>query len=219
MKTFGELTILILSFVLFGLFHSVFASLKIKKIVAEKIGNFMAFYRFAYNLISVVFLYFILTVLPRPDYQLYDLNYPYDFLILIPQFAGLFGFFWSLKYFCVKEFLGLNQIKRFLNNEYSTNELDEKLSLRIEGPYKYIRHPLYSFSMVILIFRPTMDLFYLVSLLCIIAYFFIGSIYEENKLIAEFGNSYSKYKSKVPRFLPKIKINAPLFLYRYEQND
>ena len=203
-----DVFIIILLFALFGYTHSLFASNKIKRLAVSYVGNYIAFYRIVYNITSVLAVYLLYIILPRPHIIIYDLNYPYDFIILIPQYLSLAGFIWSLRFICVKEFLGISQIRRWFNNQYDINELDEELSLRIRGTYKYIRHPLYFFSIMFLLFRPVMDLFYLTCLICIMIYFYMGSHYEEKKLVEKFGEDYIRYKKVVPRFFP-LKILKP----------
>ena len=203
-----DVFIIIFLFALFGYTHSLFASNKIKRLAVSYVGNYIAFYRIVYNITSVLAVYLLYIILPRPHIIIYDLNYPYDFIILIPQYLSLAGFIWSLRFICVKEFLGISQIRRWFNNQYDINELDEELSLRIRGTYKYIRHPLYFFSIMFLLFRPVMDLFYLTCLICIMIYFYMGSHYEEKKLVEKFGEDYIRYKKVVPRFFP-LKILKP----------
>ncbi|MCH8326305.1 MAG: isoprenylcysteine carboxylmethyltransferase family protein [Bacteroidetes bacterium] len=145
---------------------------------------------------------------PHPDITIYDLQNPYDFLILIPQLLGLVGFFWSFNYLCASEIIGIGQIKRWLRNEYDMEDLDEKTTLNIRGPFRYVRHPVYFFSILFLISRPTMDLFYLITFICAVIYFYIGSIYEERKLVEEYGDLYTQYQAMVPRILP-LKIFNP----------
>jgi protein-S-isoprenylcysteine O-methyltransferase Ste14 len=203
-----DVFIIILLFALFGYTHSLFASNKIKRLAVSYVGNYIAFYRIVYNITSVLAVYLLYIILPRPHIIIYDLNYPYDFIILIPQYLSLAGFIWSLRFICVKEFLGISQIRRWFNNQYDINELDEELSLRIRGTYKYIRHPLYFFSIMFLLFRPVMDLFYLTCLICIMIYFYMGSHYEEKKLVEKFGEDYIRYRKAVPRFFP-LKILKP----------
>ncbi len=200
--------IIILLFGVFGFLHSLLASNRVKNYFVKKFGKLIAFYRVAYNIFAILLFYFIYTRAPRPHTTIYDLNYPFDFIILIPQFLSLAGIFWALRYFCVKEFLGINQIKRYFNGTYDTGELDENLTLRIKGPYKFSRHPLYLFSILFLVFRPIMDYEYLIFLICIIAYFYIGSHYEEKKLIEKFGDQYLHYKKNVPRIFP-IRLFKP----------
>ena len=195
------------AFFLYALIHTLLASFKVKNYFALRLGNMMAFYRLVYNLLSLFLLFYLFEFLPRPDFEIYDLPYPFDLLILIPQFLALAGIIWTFRYFSLYEFLGISQIIRLTNGTYllhgehgnSNIDSSENLTLKIEGPYKVVRHPLYLFTLLFLLFRPTMDLFYFVSLICIIAYFYIGSFYEERKLAAVFGEEYKKYQETVPR--------------------
>lgn len=205
MHYFYDVLLLLLLLGLFGYTHSFLASLKVKEFIKQQFGNAIAFYRLFYNIFSLVSLYLIWEYAPHPSLKIYKLNPPLDYLVLIPQFISLVGITWCFKYICLKEFLGLNQIERYLNKEYSENDLDEKMTFRVEGPYKYSRHPIYFFSIVFLVFRAEMDLFYLTMLIAFIIYFYIGSVYEEKKLIRIFGKVYEDYQKEVPRIFP-IKI-------------
>ncbi len=197
-----DILLIIFAFALFGLLHSYLASPGFKKKLAAEAGTYIAFYRIIYNLTAIFFFYLMYELLPRPDTIIYDLPTPWDFIILIPQFISLAGILWSLKYFSSMEFLGINQAIRWFKGEYKKEDLDERLTLRIEGPYKYSRHPLYLFTILFLLFRPVMDIFYLTFFLCIVAYFYIGSLYEEKKLIETFGEEYTVYRKSVPRIFP-----------------
>jgi len=89
-----------------------------------------------------------------------------------------------------------------MDGQYDISDMDEKQNFKIEGAYKFVRHPIYLFSILFLTFRPTMSLFYLVMLICIIVYFYVGSFYEERKLVDKFGDEYLLYQKKVPRIFP-----------------
>ncbi len=202
-----DVLIIILLFSLYSIVHSFLASIKVKKWFKNNFGNLIAFYRLGYNIFALASLYLVYDLSPKPHIILYDLPNPYDLLILIPQFIALAGLFWVFKYICFKEFLGLNQVNRYFEKTYNS-ELDENLTLHLEGPFKYSRHPVYFFSILILLFRPTMDLFYAVFFICIVIYFYIGSYYEEEKLEKYFGTVYNDYRKAVPKILP-IKILKP----------
>lgn len=202
-----DVLIIFLLFASYSLLHSILASNRVKESFKKKFGGLIAFYRLGFNLFSIASLYFIYELSPKPQLIIFDLPNPFDLLVLIPQLAALFGLFWSFNYICVKEFLGLNQIKRYFNKSYSS-ELDEELTLTIDGPYRYSRHPIYFFSIIFLMFRPTMDLFYLTFFLLIVSYFYIGSLYEEKKLVRNFGDVYIRYQKSVSRIFPKIPFRA-----------
>jgi len=201
-----DVLIITLLFAVFGYTHSLLASEKVKISFKKIFGDLIAFYRLLYNLFGLLSLYLIYEFSPKPHIIIYDLPNPYDLIVLIPQFVSLAGVLWVFKYICFKEFLGLDQIKRFFEKRYTT-ELDEEFTLRIEGPYRYSRHPIYFFSITFLLFRPVMDLFYLTFFICIVAYFYIGSYYEERKLVRQFGEVYERYKREVPRIFPVKFLN------------
>jgi len=202
MEYFFEVAAVVLLFFLFGFFHSVLASEKAKVIFKKLFGKYIAFYRLGYNVLSVLSLYFVWDLAPQPSLQIYQLTSPFDYLILIPQLLALAGMIWCFKYISFKEFAGLSQIDRYLKQEYSDNDLDENYTLRIEGPYKYSRHPIYFFSIIFLMFRAEMNLFYLTMIILFVAYFYIGSHYEEKKLVRLFGDVYRDYQNKVPKIFP-----------------
>lgn len=201
MNYFYDILLIILLFAVFSYIHSLLASIKAKQWFKKQFGKLIAFYRLGYNFFSALSLYVIYQLSPKLNVKIYDLPNPFDLIVIIPQLLAIAGFFWSFKYICFREFLGLSQILRFFSNTY-TSELDEDFTLRIEGPYKYSRHPLYFFSIVVLLFRPTMDLFYLTFFICAVAYFYIGSYYEEKKLVRQFGKFYKIYQKNVPQIFP-----------------
>ncbi len=202
-----DVLIIFLLFAVYAWVHSVLASYRVKESFKKNFGNLIAFYRLGYNLFAIVSLYLIYELSPKPHVIIYDLQNPFDMLILIPQFIALIGLLWSFKYICVKEFLGINQVKRYIQKNYSS-DLDEELTLTIGGPYKYSRHPIYFFSIMFLLFRPTMDLFYLTYFILIVAYFYIGAYYEEKKLVRSFGEIYTRYQESVPQIFPSIPLRA-----------
>ncbi|MFZ2325062.1 MAG: methyltransferase [Ignavibacteriaceae bacterium] len=202
-----DLLILVILFTLFGYIHSVLASEKVKIWIRKNFGKRIAFYRIGYNIFSFINLYFIWDLAPHPSLQIYTLPQPYDYFVLIPQLFSLIGVMWCFKYINFKEFLGLSQIDRYLKNEYSDNELDEHYTLQIEGPYKYSRHPIYFFSIIFLMFRAEMNLSYLTMFLSFTAYFYIGSYYEEKKMVRLYGDDYRNYQLKIPRIFP-IKVKT-----------
>lgn len=197
-----DIVIIVFLFALFGVSHTILASSSIKKRIIENAGNKIAFYRLFYNIISVIIFLAINEIAPKPGLIIYDLPYPYDLVSVALQVVFLGLLIWTIRYIDGKEFLGISQIVRYYKGTYDTKELDEKQSLVIKGPFKFVRHPIYLFSFLFLLVRPTMDLFYLISLICILAYFIIGSYYEEKKLIERFGDDYIEYQNKVPRIFP-----------------
>jgi protein-S-isoprenylcysteine O-methyltransferase Ste14 len=197
------ITIVLIS--IFCISHSILASNKVKKVFQNRFGHLIAFYRFGYNILSVITFIIIYKMLPDIDVIIYDLPAPFDLIILSLQLSSLLGFVWSAKYFSAGEFAGWSQLKRSKNGNYNLDDLDEKSELKIEGPYKYSRHPIYFFSIMFLLMRPAMGLTYFIIVIIFVVYFYIGSVFEEKRLVEKFGDDYVNYQKSVPRILP-IKI-------------
>ena len=202
---FLNVFVIILLFTLFAFSHSFLASNKIKKALAEKIGEKIAFYRLFYNLSSLIFFMAFYVTAPKPDVIVYDLQFPYDIITFVFQVLSLIGLIWAARLTDLKEFVGVGQIERYLNGAYMIDDLDEKQILNTNGAFKFVRHPVYLFFILFLGLRPTMSLFYLIMYICIIFYFYIGSVYEERKLIEKFGDKYREYQKHVPRIIPFAK--------------
>jgi protein-S-isoprenylcysteine O-methyltransferase Ste14 len=204
MSIIADVLIIVGLFSLFSSLHTFLASTKVKTRIREKVKDGIAFYRLFYNISSLITFIIFYTLSPKPDVVIYDLEFPIDIIVFILQVAALAGFFVAGAQTDIKEFLGISQIIRYSRNKYDINELDEKHILITKGLYKYSRHPVYFFAILFLALRPAMDLFYLTFLLCMICYFYVGSFYEEKKLISNFGVKYLEYQKSVPRIIPKI---------------
>lgn len=92
-------------------------------------------------------------------------------------------------------FLGLRQ---FFEKESPAN-------LVTSGFYCYVRHIRYIFGLFILWLSPSMTRNSLIASIALTAYIFIGIVYEERKLLHEFGTDYAHYQLTTPRLLPGVK--------------
>lgn len=202
MNYFLDVLILLILFGLYGYLHSILASFRVKSFLRNQFGKYIAFYRLSFNFLALAGLYLIWDYGPHPSLLIFELPSPYDLIIVGLQLLALAGVIWCFKYICFKEFLGLSQINRFLSNEYDENDLDERMTFRVEGPYRFSRHPVYLFTILFLLLRPEMNLFYLTMFVSFVIYFYIGSVYEEKKLVEVFGEKYINYQKDVSRIFP-----------------
>jgi len=99
------------------------------------------------------------------------------------------------KTFNLKEFLGIE-----------TYEIKMESKLVTKGIYKFMRHPLYTGTILLLsgyfLYVPTLSV--LIFLILTFVYIEIGSRLEEKKLLIEFGNDYTEYCKNVKRYFPFI---------------
>jgi len=190
-------------FLAFALMHSLTASHSFKSKLFRLSPKLKAWYRVLYNLVSLAIIGLWWITLPN-DSILYKLTGFYFFLLISLQivFAGLF-----LKSIFVqngKVFLGIKQILSNIREGKLPNYLDEprRGKLVTTGLYRYMRHPMYTFAMLVLICSPVMTMNLLYSIIIFALYFWIGSYFEERNLTKRFGEDYRVYQKEVPRFIP-----------------
>lgn len=195
-----------LFFLLFSISHSVLADNDAKAFVFRKFPGLQPYYRFLYNLLSVLFFVLWLFFIPQKSVLLYKIEFPYIWFGFAVQLIAVFGFIVSSMEFHLGSFIGTEQIKQYKINRTKPQYFDEpnRGKLHTSGFRKYVRHPIYSFAILFLIANPVMYLTSAYISGCLILYFWIGSIFEERKLIVRFGKEYKIYQSSTGRLLPKL---------------
>lgn len=191
---------LILLVVLWGIVHSIMASLKFKAILEKMLGaQAMRFYRLFYNIFSAIsFLPVLWLMRVLPDRTLYQISAPWMYLILFGQFLAIIGLIVGLFQTDAWEFAGLRQI-------IAPNG-EENGKLVIKGLYKYMRHPLYTFGLLFIWLTPVMTVNMLVLYISATIYIVIGAYFEERKLCREFGDAYAEYQSSTPMLVPRLWV-------------
>lgn len=187
-------------FVLYALLHSLLASGRVKRWLWRVCGDGTGrWYRLAYNIfagLSLLPLFPMLLLLP--DRTLYVAPSPWRWVMMLGQVLALGGLAGSLWQTGLGHFLGLSQ----LLGEAGAPQPGIGRSLSVSGFYAWVRHPLYSFSILFLWLTPAMTVNLLTTYLLFTLYFYVGSIHEESRLVAQFGASYRDYQRRVPRLIP-----------------
>ena len=189
---------LILLWLIYFSVHSIFASSIVKKRFHKLFPGINRFYRLIYVFFSIAGLAIIfLFQSSLPISRLYAMNTLSTCIGLSLASIGLLIILESFSFYDTAEFLGIKQAKRD----------PEEQEFITDGILKYIRHPLYSGSMLFLIGYLTLapNIVNLVSVILMIIYFFVGSYFEEKKLINSFGEKYLQYRSEVPAFIPNLQ--------------
>jgi methanethiol S-methyltransferase len=200
---FASWLLLLVTFVVWALGHSLTAARPVKRLVRQAVGEraYAGFYRFVYNVVSLLTFLPVLYVLAFyvPATVIWSVPLPWAWLMLGVQGVGLLGLLISLFYTNAFSFLGLRQVWRYLQG---VPDPDPPARFVSTGPYALVRHPLYLFSMLALWFTPVLTLNILLFNLLATLYFWLGSWHEERRLLAEFGRQYRHYQHKVPSFFP-----------------
>jgi protein-S-isoprenylcysteine O-methyltransferase Ste14 len=191
---------LILSIVLWGIVHSIMASLGFKDFLRSAFGSsFMKFYRLFYNLFSMISIapvLYLMVTLPNED--LYQVPSPLNYILLIGQGVSMILLFVAVLQTDTLSFIGLRQLF----------EEEKSGKLIIGGFYRFVRHPLYTFGLLILWLSPGMSVNSFIVYLALTVYILVGAYFEERKLVREFGKEYEDYKSVTPMLIPGLKFGG-----------
>jgi len=182
-----------------GFFHSWMAAFSTKQhaqaIFGEKISRY---YRLIFIGTAVLTLTLILAmVLFFPSHLLWQIPAPWLFLTGALQVLALVGIPFNFRHIDIFAFVGLRQLVN--------PEAERESDLVIKGMYRFVRHPLYFFSMIILWLIPWMTDTGLAFVIASTLYFLLGTIPEERKLLEIFGDQYRCYQEEVPRIIPGLK--------------
>lgn len=196
--------------VVYGLAHSWLAAERVKAGVQRRLGPAARWYRLLYNGIATLTLLPLVPLLALlPDDMLYTIPLPWLWLALAGQALGLAGIAYGVWTTDLLHFLGLRQLIA------ATDNAPPRLVVR--GLYRWVRHPLYFFGLLVLWLTPQMTVNRLALFAVLSLYMYIGTFFEERRLIREFGAAYRAYQQRVPRLLPFARPgSAPSTSYSRE---
>jgi protein-S-isoprenylcysteine O-methyltransferase Ste14 len=188
--------LLIILWLLYFSIHSLLASIKFKQFIFKSMPGFMPWYRLSFNFAAVVLLFPPLLLMSRyPGDIIWQWSGYWFYLANGLALLALAGFIWSLKSYDSAEFFGTRQLQ-----EGRVDVTDEE-SLHISLLHRYVRHPWYSFALV-LIWTRDMNVAFLITAILLSLYFVLGSRLEERKLVAFHGEKYRQYMKHVAGLVP-----------------
>ena len=79
------------------------------------------------------------------------------------------------------------------------------MPITVAGPYRWVRHPLYLFMILMIWSCPDLASDRLLFNLLWTVWIVIGSYFEEIDLVVEFGDAYREYQKNVPMLVPLLK--------------
>lgn len=185
---------LILFILAWGVVHSWLASLGVKDAVCRHLGDAASrLYRLAYNGFSALSLAPILLLMRAvPDHLLYTIRPSWLYLTVAVQAAAGLCLAAAILQTDALAFIGLRQLAG----------LSERSELVTSGFYRYLRHPMYFFGLVILWLIPQMTVNLLVVSAAFTLYLLVGAWFEERKLLRVYGSAYEAYKARTPMMIP-----------------
>jgi methanethiol S-methyltransferase len=190
---------LTLAVLIWGVVHTVLASTGAKDWVQRLLGKAgVRFYRFAYNIFSVIsFLPILWLMVVLPDRVLYQIPVPWMYLSLAGQFVAVVLLVVGVLQTDTLSFVGLRQL-------FEGKERSSRLTTR--GLYRWVRHPLYTAGLFIIWLTPVVSQNFLIISVAATVYIIVGVIFEERKLEREFGAAYAMYKAATPMLIPGLSF-------------
>jgi protein-S-isoprenylcysteine O-methyltransferase Ste14 len=184
--------------------HSFLASLRVKRRARRTFGDSVdRWYRVVYVLFALVsFAPIPLLLLVLRDRVLYIAPAPWLWLMVLGQAVGAVGAGIAILQTGAFRFVGLAQM--------FAGQPEESGPLQVRGLYCHVRHPSYFFSLLVTWLTPLMTLNLLALYTLFTVYFYIGSVHEESRLVAEFGEAYKEYQRHVPRLIPRLHRCYPI---------
>ncbi|HVP78197.1 MAG TPA: isoprenylcysteine carboxylmethyltransferase family protein [Thermodesulfobacteriota bacterium] len=113
---------------------------------------------------------------------------------------SLLGFYWGAKALRFFDPFGLKPIFNRLRGRNP-----KPMPIAVAGPYRWVRHPLYLFIILMFWSCPDLTRDRLLFNLLWTVWIVIGSYFEEIDLVVEFGDPYREYQRNVPMLVPLLK--------------
>lgn len=187
----------------YGAAHSLLAAHFVKRWVERAWGPAARrFYRLAYSaaaglgLLSLLGLAYML-----PDARIYTIPFPWVLLTLALQGAAGWCLLVAVARTGMPDFIGLRQVS---SPAPLIAAAPDPAGLVTTGFYRFVRHPLYSFSFVLLWLMPWMSWNLLALCAGFSLYMLAGIWFEERKLAAEFGPAYTEYRRRTKMLIPGV---------------
>jgi protein-S-isoprenylcysteine O-methyltransferase Ste14 len=195
----GSPGLVLLAVLAYGGVHSFLASLWAKGRARRWFGALAdRTYRLLYNIFAVVsFLPVLVLVGLLPDRTLYSIPFPWILATSVGQLAAVAALLLGLLQTDVWSFLGFRQLVQ-------PEIAGETARLVLKGLYRWVRHPLYTAGLVFIWLTPVMTVNLLAMNLGLTIYIVVGALFEERKLLHEFGQAYADYQRRTPMLIPGL---------------
>ncbi len=178
----------------FGVAHSVLAGPAAKAALRPLLGRG---YRLGYNifaLLTFVLVAYGMRAVLAGSHGVYDLTPPMLWFLRGMTILGGLIFLAALAQYDLGRFAGVTQL-------FAHDRNDNLEELHLSGMHRFVRHPLYT-GAHLYFWGSIRSEFDLVTAIWVSAYFIIGSHFEEQKLITDYGEDYRRYKARVPSVVP-----------------
>jgi len=180
---------------LFFLQHSIMVRRSFRQWLARFLPE--AYYGPVYAISAGLALLMILVFWQETSVTIIRFTEPLSWVFRAGYFVSLFGFVWCIWALGLIDPFGLTPLVHHIMD----TEPDD-ISFTIRGPYRWMRHPVYFFSILILWTHPHLTADRLLLNITWTAWILIATVLEERDLVDEFGHTYRRYQETIPMLIP-----------------
>jgi len=204
----GSAPAVFLAVLVYGAIHSALltdtARLALEAVAGSRV--FRGTFRLAYNVLSAVLLAVLVAWAARlPDADLVRIPGIWAVVLWTVRLAALGFVGWCVHRIGGGGFLGLEHLRAWRAGLPSPAPGMEAGALVLDGPYRWVRHPMYAAGFVALWSEPVWTWNRLGFALGASVYLWVGSLLEERRLLRAFGPAYRAYMERTPRFIPRFR--------------
>jgi protein-S-isoprenylcysteine O-methyltransferase Ste14 len=146
-----------------------------------------------------------------PDRTLYRVGPPWSWLMHLAQVAGIGLMLAAGQVVGLARISGLGPLHAWLTGDVPLAEpeaqgppLAQDGELRLDGPFRFTRHPANWGPLPTVLLFPHMTVNRAVLAALSVAYLLLGSVHEERRLRAAYGDAYDRYRARVPFLAPPV---------------
>ena len=163
------------------------------------LGARIAYYRLFYDLFSVASIVPLYLLERRmPGEPLFVWSFPLSLIQWTMLAAGLALMVAGGRQYNQRYFFGLQQIA-----DARAGRIEQPAVFKAEGILRRVRHPYYTAGILIVLFLGNITTVTIATKAVLILYFIVGTLLEERKLVAEFGEECRIYQREVPMLVPR----------------
>jgi methanethiol S-methyltransferase len=173
---------------------------------AVGVRAFQGLFRLFFNVQAVVLLaVFAGWAASLPDRELFRLGAGGTALLWAVRVAALAFIVRCAFALGAGSFFGLVDLRAWREGRPPPGDGVESGTLSVEGPYRWVRHPMYAAGFIVLWAGPRWTANGLAFAVAASLYLWLGSLHEERRLLRYYGEAYRAYSARTPRFLPRLR--------------
>ncbi len=178
----------------------------IRRSVRDRFGTLVAttYYPALYSVASGIALLAVILLWQPSDHFLFRLHGPARWLSGCLAALAIAGFAWGAYALRAFDPFGTLPLKGHLRGAPAP----PSTSFVIGGPYRYVRHPLYLFMLLLIWSTPRFSTDQLLFNVLWSAWIVVATKLEERDLLADFGQIYRRYQASVPMLIPSLRFST-----------